>query len=830
MQNAVTRWYPAAFLMLNSLALVITGLASLAANAEFQSAARTALSGMVFLLAALCLAGGLWLAKNEAKRPSIVQHIQQSAWFVPFSGLVFTLTWPLAWLPAEKSGSLYYYFLGIQPLVGWATFASGLALLLGLSLRPDFSIEKGLAYWRNQKPTLKIALAALLLFALTAVLINWLKIWAANEPYWWGAGVPLLIWQVYLILLASILLWRIRFKLPRFSNILIFFGIWGISAWLWASQPLQPSFFFTPPLFPNHELYPFADLEFFDRSAQYALIGQGINNGFFFDRTLYIAFVIYLQTFFGQDYALLMSVQAGLFAVFPAVIYLIGVTLHSRPAGLIAAALASWRGVNALAGMTFINTSTAKHMLTDFPTGLGLAVFALFLVQWLQDPQTRWHKAALAAGTLGLTSLLRPHVMLILVIFLPVVFFVLLPNWRKGLAAASLGMLAFLAGIMPWTFFGGSNASIFRLYETRIRNVIEERYIEPQIPALPGGAPGLLRPSVVEDKPPEVPFQVSQFLNNLQTSAHTLPLTPQLLNLHETVQDGEKVWSPDWQGDLSAQGMLMLWLGLGVTALGLGAAANRSRLAGFSLPAVFLLYAAANAFARTSGGRYLVPMDWIVIVFFGLGLTVLLEAGQSFFKREQGAAESDPPAAGVRKSAHWGVKALGVVACFGIIGGLIPLSQNLHPLRFEKVPNDALVKKLGDYGLIETKIDEFLENNEAAALMDGAALYPRFLGQGYGIPSWPPYKAVEYPRTIFTLIGPRPAHVIVVLTGPVPDWLPHNSDVLVLGCKRDYEPERIYDALLVILPEKGVVYHANPERPLQCPVAEPICNNNKSCR
>ncbi len=819
------KYYPALFLLVNSPALVLCGLASLTANAPFQSTARTALSGIIFLLAGLALIGGLALWKNAHKSRSL----HPNRFVLVLTAAVFFAAWPLAWLPPEKSGTYYYYFVGVQPFIGWLAFASALALLMGLTLRPGFSIATGLGYWQDKKTTLRIALTALSLFFALALLINWLKLWAANEPYWWGAGVPLLIWQVYLILLAGLLLWQVRCRWPRYGDALAFFAIWAVSAWLWAAQPLQPSFFFTPPFLPNHEMYPFADLEFFDRSAQYALIGQGINNGDFFDRTLYIAFVIYLKTFFGQKYDVLMSAQAAIFAVFPAIIYLIGRDLHSRPAGFIAAALAAWRGVNALAAMTLINTSTAKHMLTDFPTGLGLAIFALFLVQWLQDPPNRWHKAAWAAGTLGLTSLLRPHVMLVLVVFLLVVFLVALPNWRRAMATAALSVLAFFAGIGPWIFFSGSNVSILNLYTTRIRNVIEERYIEPQIPALPGQG-GLLALAHGPEMPLDVPFQMSHFLNNLQTSALTLPLTLQLHSLQEITRDTETVWQSHWQGDFSTQGMLMLWLGLGLTALGLGAAVNQSRRAGWALPIIFLLYAAANAFARTSGGRYLVPMDWIVIVFFGLGLTVLLEAGQAFFKREAARAAFVPPAPLAQRKIHWGIKSLGVLACLGAVGGLIPLSQTFHAQRFETLSQEALIEQLEDYGLSEVSIRSFLKNNESAALMNGAALYPRFLAQGAGIPSWKPYQAVEYPRTIFTLIGPRPAHVIVVLPGPAPEWLPHNSDALVLGCKRDYEQERIYDALLVALPETGIVYHANPERPLQCPIAEPVCNNNKSCR
>jgi hypothetical protein len=644
--------------------------------------------------------------------------------------------------------------------------------------------------------------------------------------------VPLLAWQVCVLVLAAILLRQLHFNWSRHTDVLLFLAIWGVSAYFWASQPLQASFFITPPMFPNHEFYPFADLEFFDRASQYALIGQGINNGQFYDRALYIAFLVYLHTFFGQNHELLMKIQAGLFAVFPAVVYLIGKNLHGRPAGLIAAALASWRGINALAAMALINTSSAKHMLTDFPTGLGLAIFCLFLIQWIQDPQKNWHKAALGAGTLGLTSLLRPHVMALLVVFLPLIVLVSLPQWRKGLAVASLGLLAFFASVSPWTFLSGSNISIIELYATRIRDVIEQRYIpeeQEQIPALPA-KPGLLALAAQAEQPIDVPFPVNHFLNNLQTSALGLPLAPQLLSTRETIKGGETIWQVHWQGDLSLQAAIMLSVSLGLTALGMGAAMQKSRLAGLALPVVFLTYAAANALARTSGGRYIVPIDWIVILFFGLGLTVLLEAGQSFFKRQPSTGESDRPAVEAPNQTHWGLKAASVVTCFGLIGGLIPLSQTLHSPHYQPASQEELIDKIGGFGPDRQDVHDFLKNEPAAVILQGAALYPRFLGQGEGVPGWPPYKAVEYPRTIFVLIGPHSGHEIIVLPGPVPESLPHNSDVIIFGCKRDYKYEVIIDALVVVLTNDQIVYQMQPARPLQCPIQEPICNNNKYCR
>lgn len=866
MPNQTTRWVLPVTLLLNSLALTITGLFAAAANAEFQSMARAALVVAIFFLATLMLAGSIWYFKNPARGEQFCQEIasiKQPAFLNTGIGLLFALSWALAWLPAEKSGSLYYYFIGIQPLFGWLAFASGLSLLLCLALRPDFSVENGLAYWKNQTTALQTALFSLLVFGIITAAILLLKIWASEEPFYYGAGVPLLAWQVYALVLATVLLRQFRIKWPRRADTLIFLAVWAISAVLWVSLPLESSFFLTPPYPPNNEFYPFSDAELFDRASQYALIGQGINNGQFFDRTLYIALLVYLHSLFGQNFELIINTQSALFAVFPAVVYLIGKNLHSRPAGLLAAALTSWRGLNALVVMPMINTSTAKQMMTDFPTGLGLAFFCLFAIEWLKDPQKDWRKAAWAAGALGLTSLLRPHVLLILLAFLIVVVIVYLPRWQRGLGTATLGLLAFIAAIAPWTFFSGNDTSIIDLYATRIRSVIFERYRPVETPQLASQPAETVTPIALEEpvtqpvapapdtqpppvepqveQPIKVPFPINHFLNNLQTSALGLPIAHQFISLRETVKGEETIWMVLWQGEVSSQAAVMLAIGLVVTALGIGAVTQKSLRLGLLLPAVFFIYVSANSLARTSGGRYVVPIDWILFLFFGIGLWFLVEAASMFFNQQPGTGESATeerqPAAGARENRNWAARAAGAVAFFALVGGLIPLSQHIHPKRYQPETQEALLNRLEillpQVGLEKQAVADFLQT-ENAVIVQGAALYPRHFGYGVGFPSWYPYNRAPYPRTVFTLIGLREKHATTTLFGPSPETLPHNSNVIVLACNWELGDlytfgAEIFDALLVALPDEQIIYKAAPERPLQCPVAPPVCEDKASC-
>ena len=114
----------------------------------------------------------------------------------------------------------------------------------------------------------------------------------------------------------------------------------------------------------------------------------------FFDRALYMSFLVYLHLIGGQNYQQLMSIQAAIFAVFPAVLYLVGKQLHSRTAGLVLAALITMRGLTSLDASAWIDTANFKHMLTDFPTAIGVAVFLMLVLAWLEAPRQRLSQPA----------------------------------------------------------------------------------------------------------------------------------------------------------------------------------------------------------------------------------------------------------------------------------------------------------------------------------------------------------------------------------------------------------------------------------------------------
>ena len=853
------------YLALNAAAFIAAGALMIAVTRGGSlSPLRLVLVGATFLAAVLSAASAILLQR----RPRTDQALNQAIFdarlkkcLVPLFGITFPVFWTLSWLPPAYTGDLRDYFIGFYPLFLCGALACGSALVFLLSSRVQSVNSAWIEYWRGHKTMLYVALVALGAFALIALLTSALGILSGREPYWYGAGVPILASQVFLAALITVMVLHLQARPPRIRlpvDLILFVLIWAMAATSWASRPVPVSYWITAPRPPNHESYPLSDQAVFDVASQFALIGQGINNHIFFDRGLYIAFLVYLHSLGGQNYQDLMALQAALFAIFPALLYLIGKQLHSRAAGILIAALVTMRGLNSLTAAAWIDTATFKHMLTDFPTAIALAVLVLLLLRWLEAPQQNARYVLWIGGLLGLTSLLRPHVLLLLPPVLLLALWVYRPRWRQTLVLGALTLVASFAAVAPWTFVSPGAGSFFALYGKRIQEVLAQRYpglapvaarptSAPQASSVPAtAAPGTapapagatpvprVQPAPVPPAAaPGLPFQLTHYMHNLVTSALIFPDSPVFLSVKDTVKGGETLWEPRWTGGLSATAAGMLILSLMAVALGFGAGFERLGWRAFVPLGVLLIYYMANALARTSGGRYLVPVDWILVCYFGVGLVELLRLGGQLAGAGQSELVPAPNGAVGPKRPVSPVNALAALGSFVLIGGLIPLAGVLYPLRYPFKAPSAVISEiqpaLANLGLNAAELGAFLEQPGSVALY-GRALYPRFYPQGAGEPvRYLPVRQTNYPRTVFTLIGPA-GQPSVILPGPAPKVLPNASDVIVLGCRSVQEGYDIVDAVAVVLPAQGASYSRSPAAPLNCPLPAPVCNSNGVCR
>src|SRR6266487_1609145 len=293
------------------------------------------------------------------------------------AGISFGLGWIGCFLPAYRAGMFGPHWNRIQPITIFLLVASIATLAVFVLRRSNFSI-RGL----GTSDIFRLAFILFFMSLLVLGLVLFSKYDAYRlEDFWYGAGVPILASQLTAAILGGLIFLFVakRWK-SKWFDIVILILLYAITATVWAREPLQKSFLFIGPYAPNGVIYPFADAATFDTASQFGLIGQGIFifNTPFFERTLYLSFLIYLHSLFGQNYPMLMAVQAAIFAILAPLIYLIGRSLNMRAVGFTAAIIATLRGINSIAASNMIDMASPKMMLTDFPTTIGIALIILF--------------------------------------------------------------------------------------------------------------------------------------------------------------------------------------------------------------------------------------------------------------------------------------------------------------------------------------------------------------------------------------------------------------------------------------------------------------------
>ena len=769
--------------------------------------------------------------------------------FILVVALLFLVAWALLWIPSERFGEMAPYHLRFYTFIIWLACASGIALALLLAIRSGIWIIQFKEYLKQQRSIFLAAGICLIVFGLVA--------WGSSqrvvgmtgeEDFWYGAGVPVLVTQVLVALVVSFLFSLFWKKISGNQNSrnalradrVIFIAIWLLAAFLWIEQPIRPDFIISKPTAPNFELYPDYDGKFYDVTSQYALIGQELNNGDFYDRILYPAFLFYLHMLGGQDYQTVMAIQAGILAVFPALIYLLGKHLYSRPVGMGLAILFTLRGLNSMELGGVIDTAHQKHMMTDFPTAVMILLASLLMVKWVQSKGSRWTYAGFAAGTLGLTTLLRPHAMGLVALLLLLVFIVYRKRARLWVGFSVLVVTVMVASVLPWSQFGGHNASINELYFERILNTIRQRYPDFPLPGEDSSIPTMRTSAhptrariVFQEQKSMTDFVLDNFLNNLVTAAQTLPSTPYWFDLRTMVKESENYWKPYWDGELSLWGRFFLPLNLGLVALGIAVAWKRARLSGLIPLFVMLLFFGMNALARTSGGRYLVPVDWALILYYFLGLMLLWEMAAAFFGKalfvvESLQAERDAYPSFGRKAI---LQIAGIVLLFGGLGSLLPLTGSFFEQRYPPVTQKILwqhfIAQPGALsGVTGADIKAFFSHPNAQVLQ-GRILYPRFFERlsGYEASMFDYYRPRIYPRMVLTLLGPQGETSVILPVSEVPR-LPNASDAIILACR---EGDHV-QAWAIWLTAENRIIKRDPAAPLSCPLREPVCDNNRNCQ
>jgi hypothetical protein len=641
-----------------------------------------------------------------------------------------------------------------------------------------------------------------------------------DVAYWNEAGVPILGLQVLFSLVVSLSIgyWLSRIqggvqktdRIDRILSMVIPLAIWALAAGIWLAEPQEQSFNAPRPSPPTYEYYPFSDATSYDLGSQYALIGQGINNNMLTDKPFYMLFLTLLHAVGGQSVRVVSSLQVLVLALFPVMLYLLGKEVRGRGAGLLVALLAIFKERNAIAAVLNIQVSHVKLMMTEVPTALLISVATLLMVRWAKrDAASSGSLPFWVGGVIGAAVLLRANAFTLLPLAILIPFLLRRRTWRQAFLSSGFVLIAFLIILLPWLVTNRDQTG--RTYlQVKLDNVLE-RY-QQSLPSGSGWSPNSKdeatpaefamltisqggiktdRFSLDEDISP-LEFVPSHFFHNQIAALFTLPMTLNFQDLTKTIES--KLWEKNWAGDLTVQNIFMLLLNLCLIGLGLSQARKRWRLAGFIPVLVEILYYMANALARTSGSRYLVPVDWVVYFYYSLGLIQLGEWLLMLITRRKQLIAKDSPTFGIGIPRYYWITP---VFSLILLGMLMPLSGILIPQRFPDLNKGDAYRilqsevPLVDLGFTQKQIREFLDNQDSV-VFQGRLLYPRYFLANEGLCTKcfildAASRDQSFSRLTFIVLGPFSAGVVVEMN-ELPEYfrrldLSKAPDVWVIGCK-----------------------------------------------
>ncbi len=638
------------------------------------------------------------------------------------------------------------------------------------------------------------------------------------------------------------------FSSPRRLDIAITFMLWLITVVVWWQTPLEPNWFVSEPRYPNFSYYPNSDARAYDTSAQTALIGEGYR---FFKsdvvrRPLLALFFSLLHLVAGQTYKKVVFFQILVLALFPALVYLITAQLHHRLSGLLASLFILLREMNSIYLGSFITTSHAKLLMADLPSAVTVALFFLLVILWFKDLENNHTLALVSGGALGMAALIRPETLVFLFVVALFLFIRLLAQKAYRLWISHLLLFTLGIGLMlsPWIYRNWAKTgkvfldspTIFRLELLIIRyrpaeplQTIEETTPAPESGAFPTPTPSTTRPEtdlegivqsemknviayIRENSGEILSFIAAHYANSQLQTLLVLPTTfrgleefvsflghksvPRLIeeccSLLSYIR--ELPYWRKWDGSFLSRSTLPLVFTSILIAWGISQTWKKYRITSIMPIVLSTSYLMLNALFRNSGGRYILPVDWVMVVYYSIGLMDLSVKGMhALFKRNclytitslfVDVKEGKTAPAPSHRSKRYLV-ALGCLA----VGAFVPVFETLIPPRYTQESAGQMLQALLASPVVSeeqrAQINLFL--GQGGQIHAGRALYPRAYPANVGEPGTNnPFGPWPYPRLAFQLIGPFEEEFSLPITKKPPAF-PHASDVLVFVCQGQEE-------------------------------------------
>lgn len=607
---------------------------------DYLSPAGWGLLVMMLVLSGAFTLVFFWMHQNASLSQRLTFYVMDNRRILRILlSVIFFVTYTLCLIPSKYFNRYVFLHQKALPILVWVCLVTFLVLLwlIRFGTKP-YVIREATKHIAKYK--VHVLLTGLVLLVIISIIVFGGLGMTVDRNGWYQAGVPILTWQVQVSLLLALTVTMLganyhRARQSQVVDIGLFFAIWVTAAFVWTHVELKPNFFFE---FNEryHTYYPYSDARSYSLQAQSLLAGEGIRPEE--DKPLYYLFLATIQCFTGADYLKTVAVQSSILALSPALLFWLGKTLYRREAGVLIAGMYIAREANAILFGQDLNLTHTRLLLTENPTALILILTSLLLIFWFKKPEKKGAFILVCGGVVGLGALVRLNTYIVFpaVIGLSaLVYFTsgIGKRWFKHVLIFSLGVGVVIA---PWNYLTYTKIGIPYSVKKYINSLYMRDFLdEPEsvgkVAAIASPLPDSHARIFAHTARKELPSLISigfivsnHLIHNEIMSLFILPTTFHFASLDE--YSDHPVWSPkvEWEGDLRPSEWLLLGLNLALVVLGVAAAYKRWGWTGLVPAGIHLAYHLSNGLARKSGGRYLVPVDWVLVLYYGLAVAVLI--------------------------------------------------------------------------------------------------------------------------------------------------------------------------------------------------------------
>jgi hypothetical protein len=289
-----------------------------------------------------------------------------------------------------------------------------------------------------------------------------------------------------------------------------------------------------------------------------------------------------------------------------------------------------------------------------------------------------------------------------------------------------------------------------------------------------------IRQVVIENPMYVAQFVTSHWINAEIANLFIFPIRFSINTPGELVIPTHAFWE-EWKGFLTPGQVAITLINLAVLAAGVVFMARKRFLLGL-LPLAFnLAYHLSNAAARNSGWRYLLPADWLFLVYFSAGIVCLTSICQMNGQLPENQISKTKRTPGILAP---------ILIGFGIFlfGASPVIAENVFPRLFTPLSTESVAgildKQIASLKPDERSQIETLLLDPEVILMNGRMLYPRFYepGEGEDKTGKTGYEPLPYGRYVFLMAGePEGTVIFPHIVSNLP--LRHAEHAIIIGCK-----------------------------------------------